>query len=148
MRVSDAMSRNVCIANPDQSICEVACLMARADTGALPVGEDDRLVGMITDRDMAVRAIANGKGPGTPVREVMSQEVKYCFEDEMLSHVAQNMADLQVRRLPVLNRQKRLVGIVSLADIALTEGKKAAGEAISGISRPGGAHSQTQTAFL
>jgi len=98
---------------------------------------------MITDRDIAVRAVAAGKGPNTPVRDVMSREVKYCFEDEDLRHVAENMADIRVRRLPVVNRDKRLVGIVSLGDIALTEGKKLAGEAINGVSKHGGPHSQS-----
>jgi len=143
MKVAEAMSRDVRVANPDQSICEVACSMAEIDAGAIPVGEDDRLVGMITDRDIAVRAVAAGKGPDTPVREVMTQDVKYCFEDESLDHVAKNMAEQRVRRLPVLNRDKRLVGILSLGDIALNRGKKAAGEAVSGISQPGGPHSQT-----
>ena len=143
MKVAEAMSRDVRVANPDQSICEVACSMAEIDAGAIPVGEDDRLVGMITDRDIAVRAVAAGKGPDTPVREVMTQDVKYYFEDESLDHVAKNMAEQRVRRLPVLNRDKRLVGILSLGDIALNRGKKAAGEAVSGISQPGGPHSQT-----
>src|SRR5438045_5501419 len=110
MRVSEAMTREVRVANPDQSIREVARIMAEIDAGALPVGDNDRLVGMITDRDIAIRAVAAGKPPTTPIREVMSSEVKYCFEDEDLSHVAENMGDIKVRRLPVLNREKRLVG--------------------------------------
>src|SRR5688572_32801984 len=84
MRVSEAMTRDVRVANPGQTICDVAKIMAEIDAGAVPVGENDRLVGMITDRDIAVRAVAAGKGPDTPVREVMSQEVKYCFDDEDL----------------------------------------------------------------
>lgn len=146
MRVAEAMTRDVRIASPDQTICDAACLMAQCDTGAIPVGENDRLVGMITDRHIAVRAIAEGKGPNTPVRDVMTREVKYCFEDEELQHVAKNMADIRVRRLPVVNRDKRLVGIVSLGDIALSEGKKAAGDAITGVSKPGGPHSQSARA--
>src|SRR5437868_11874338 len=114
MRVSEAMTREVRIATPGQSIREVAKIMAEIDAGAMPVGENDRLVGMITDRDIAIRAIGAGKGPDTPVRDVMSSEVKYCFEDEDLQQVAKNMADIQVRRLPVVNRDKRLVGILSL----------------------------------
>jgi CBS domain-containing protein len=143
MRVSETMSRDVQIANPNHSIRDAANIMSAIDAGALPVGENDRLVGMITDRDIAVRAIALGKGPDTPVRDVMSQEVKYCFEDDDLDLVAQNMADIKVRRLPVLNRQKRLVGIVSLGDLALTDSGGNAGEALCGISEPGGAHSQS-----
>ncbi len=146
MRVSEAMSRDVRLANPGQTIRDVAKIMADIDAGAVPVSENDRLVGMITDRDIAVRAVAAGKGPDTPVREVMSQDVKYCYEDEDLQHVAKNMADIRVRRLPVVNRDKRLVGIVSLGDIALSEGKKAAGEAITGVSKHGGPHSQSANA--
>jgi CBS domain-containing protein len=146
MRVSEAMTRDVRIASPDQSIRDAADLMVQCDAGAIPVSENDRLVGMITDRDIAVRAVAAGKGPNTPVRDVMSREVKYCFEDEDLLHVAKNMADIRVRRLPVVSREKRLVGILSLGDIALTEGKKIAGEAISGVSKHGGPHSQSANA--
>jgi CBS domain-containing protein len=143
MQVKDAMSNDVRIVNPNQSIREAARTMAEIDAGALPVGENDRLVGMITDRDIAVRAVAQGKGPATLVRDVMSEEVKYCFEDDDIDEVAQNMADLKVRRLPVLNANKRLVGIVSLGDLALTDGPENAGEALCGISEPGGAHSQS-----
>jgi CBS domain-containing protein len=142
MRVSEAMSRDVRVANPGQTIRDVAKIMAEIDAGAMPVGENDRLVGMITDRDIAIRAVALGKGPDTPVREVMSQEVKYVFEDEDLEHVAENMSDIQVRRLPVVNREKRLVGIVSLGDIAQKEDKKTAGETVRGVSKPGGQHRQ------
>ena len=142
MRVSEAMTREVRVATPGQSIREVAKVMAEIDAGAMPVGENDKLVGMITDRDIAIRGIAAGKGPDTPVRDVMSTEaVLYCYEDEDLSHVAKNMADEQVRRLPVVNREKRLVGIVSLGDLAQNEGR-AAGKAVKGVSKPGGAHSQ------
>src|SRR2546429_9109775 len=96
MRVSEAMTREVRIATPGQSIREVAKIMAEIDAGAMPVGDNDRLVGMITDRDIAIRAVAEGKGPDTPVREVMSTEtVLYCYEDEDLAHVAQNMSEQQ-----------------------------------------------------
>jgi CBS domain-containing protein len=143
MQVRDAMSSDVRIANPNQTIRDAALLMAKIDAGILPVGENDRLVGMITDRDIAVRAIALGKGPDTPVREVMTEDVKYCFEDDDVDEIAQNMADIKVRRLPVLNEGKRLVGIVSLGDLALVDGPANAGEALCGISEPGGAHSQS-----
>jgi CBS domain-containing protein len=142
MRVSEAMTREVRVANPGQTIREVAKIMAEIDAGAVPVGENDRLVGMITDRDIAIRAVAQGKGPDTPVREVMSKEVKYCFEDEDLEHVAQNMGDIQVRRLPVVNREKRLVGIVSLGDVAQNEDTGTTGEATAGVSQRGGKHRQ------
>jgi CBS domain-containing protein len=143
MRVSEAMSSDVNIASPEQSIREAARVMAKIDAGALPVGENDRLVGMITDRDIAIRAIGAGKGPDTPIREIMSAEVKYCFEDDDIDEVAHNMADLKLRRLPVLNAKKRLVGIISLADMALAEGPEPVGQAICGISEPGGEHSQS-----
>ena len=118
MRVSDCMTSNVRIADPDQTLQEAAQAMARLDAGVMPVGEHDRLVGMITDRDIAIRGIAEGKGPDAKVREVMSQEVKYCFEDEDVDDVVHNMGDIRVHRLPVVNRDKRLVGIVSLGDLA------------------------------
>jgi CBS domain-containing protein len=145
MKVSEAMSRDVRVANPNQSIYEAACIMAQMDAGVVPVVENDRLVGMITDRDIVVRAVAAGRGPSAPVREVMTPDLKYCFEDEDLSHVAKNMAEQRVRRLPVMSRDKRLVGILSVGDIALTAEKKAATEALSGVSRHGGPHSQTES---
>ena len=134
MRVSEAMTRDVRVANPDQTIREAAQMMAELDAGALPVGEQDRLVGMITDRDIAVRAVAHGKSPDTRVRDVMTDDVKYCFDDDDVEDVARNMADIQVRRLPVVNRDKRLVGIVAIADIAASEEPEVVGEAVSGIS--------------
>jgi len=137
------MTRDVRVANPGQSIRDVAKMMAEIDAGAMPVGENDRLVGMITDRDIAIRAVAQGKGPETPVRDVMSKEVKYCFEDEDLEHVAKNMGDIQVRRLPVVSRDKRLVGIVSLGDVAQNEDTETTGEATAGVSQRGGQHRQT-----
>ena len=147
MRVSEVMTRHVEILNPRQSIREAAQRMSDMDVGALPIGENDRLVGMVTDRDIAVRAVAMGKNSDTPVRDVMSTDVRYCFEDEIVSDVADNMADQQVRRLPVLNREKRLVGILTLGDLAVSEDGslqlQKIGQALAGISKPGGAHSQT-----
>jgi CBS domain-containing protein len=143
MHVNEAMSTDVKIASPNQTLKEAATIMAEIDAGILPVGDNDRLVGMITDRDIAVRGVAKGLKPDAKVREVMSKEVMYCFEDDDIEDVALNMAELKVRRLPVLNREKRLVGIVSLGDIAITDGPDMAGEAICGISEPGGMHSQS-----
>jgi CBS domain-containing protein len=143
MRVADCMTRDVRLANPDETIREAAQEMAECDAGVLPVGENDRLVGMITDRDIAVRGVACGLGPDAKVREVMSQEVRYCFDDDDVEDVLQNMGELQVRRLPVLSRDKRLVGIVSLGDLSARSSPSEAGEALSDISRPGGQHSQT-----
>ena len=120
MRIAEIMSRDVHIARPTDSIQHAARVMAEIEAGALPVGEDDRLVGMLTDRDIAVRAVAAGLGPDCPVREVMTHDVKYVYEDETIDDLARNIAILQVRRLPVLSRDKRLVGIVSLSDLAAT----------------------------
>jgi CBS domain-containing protein len=136
------MSRDVRLVSPEQTIREAAELMAEIDAGCLPVGENDRLVGMITDRDITVRAVAHGLNPDTKVRGVMTHEIHYCFEDEDIEEVAEKMSDLKVRRLPVLSRNKRLVGIVSLGDIA-AQHDEIAGEAISEISEPGGRHSQS-----
>src|SRR5687768_12070285 len=114
MKISDCMTRKVRVIEPGLSLREAARIMADLDAGVLPVGDKDRLVGVLTDRDIAIRAIAAGKGPEARVSEAMSPEVKYCYEDEDVEHVARNMGDLQVRRLPVMNRDKRLVGIVTL----------------------------------
>jgi CBS domain-containing protein len=137
------MTRDVQVATPEQSIREAALLMARIDAGTVPVGKDNRLVGMLTDRDITVRAVARGLGPDTPVREVMSADVKYCYEDQAVEEVARNMADIQVRRLPVVNRDKRLVGILSLGDLAVRANCDT-DEALRGVSTPGGEHSQSQ----
>jgi CBS domain-containing protein len=128
--------------SPEQTISEAARLMAEIDAGALPVGEEDRLVGMITDRDIAVRAVAEQKPPTTKVREVMSQEVLYCFDDQELDDIAQNMSEVKVRRLPVVNREKRLVGIVSIGDLAKGDNAASTGQTVADITAPGGEHSQ------
>ncbi|MDF2973951.1 MAG: inosine-5-monophosphate dehydrogenase [Microvirga sp.] len=143
MKVSEVMTRDVQLIEPIQTIREAAKLMAELDAGIMPVREGDRLVGMITDRDIAVRAVAQGRGPDTSVREVMTDDVKYCYEDDDTDDVARNMADIQVRRLPVLTRDKRLVGIISLGDMAVSDGSARVTEAVAGISQPGGQHSQT-----
>jgi CBS domain-containing protein len=143
MRVSECMTVQVLIANPNETIREAAEMMADADAGVLPVGENDRLVGMITDRDIAIRGVAKGLGPDAKVRDVMSDEVRYCYEDETIEDVLRHMGDIRVRRLPVLNRQKRLVGIISIGDLATSGTATETGNALSGISTPGGEHSQT-----
>lgn len=145
MKIQEMMTRDVRIANPEHTLREAARIMAEIDAGALPVGENDRLVGMLTDRDIVVRAVAEGKGPDTRVRDVMSSDICYCFADQELEEVAANMADVKVRRLPVVNREKRLVGIVSLGDIALADDPKgAATTVLCGVSEPGGQHSQAR----
>lgn len=144
MKISDAMTRDVCMVRPDQTIRDAAHMMAELDIGALPVQDNDRLVGMITDRDIAVRAVAEGWGADTPIRNVMTNEIKYCYEDQNIDEVTDNMGEQRLRRLPVLNRDKRLVGILSLGDLAReASSQDEAGEALCGISRPGGEHSQT-----
>jgi CBS domain-containing protein len=140
MKVNEIMTHEVETVSPNETLQDAAKMMASLDAGALPVGENDQLVGMITDRDIAIRGVARGKGPEAKVRDVMTEEVKYCFDDQDVNEIAQNMADIQVRRLPVVNRSKRLVGLVSLADVAQT---RAAGHALRGISQPGGEHTQT-----
>jgi CBS domain-containing protein len=146
MKIKDCMTRDVRIANPNETIRDAAKMMCECDAGAVPVGENDRLVGMLTDRDIAIRAVAEGKGPDTRIRDVMSAEVKYCYDDEDVDDVARNMAELQVRRLPVLDRDKRLVGIIALGDLACSdETSDVASNALSGISRAGGQHSQSAT---
>ena len=144
MYVSNCMSKDVRITSPTQPIREAARLMKEIDAGFLPVGENNRLIGMITDRDIAIRAIAEGMGPDTSVRDVMTKEVHYCFEDEDLGAVADEMSELKVRRLPVLNRNKRLVGIISLSDICQTGDQNAALTAatLKSVSLPGGQHAQ------
>ena len=142
MKVREVMTSDVRLCGPERTLREAARMMCDEDIGALPIGENDRLVGMLTDRDIAVRAVAEGKGPDTPIRDVMSAEVLYCFEDDDLDQAAQNMGDVKVRRLPVLNRDKRLVGIVSLGDVACREDANLAGRTVADISQPGGAHSQ------
>jgi CBS domain-containing protein len=148
MQISKVMCTDVCTVRVDQTIRDAAKTMADIDAGTLPVSDGDRLVGMITDRDIAVRAVAAGKGADTPIREVMTEEVLYCFEDEDVEHVVENMGEIQVRRLPVMNRQKRLVGIVSLGDLAIAHSPESAGFALSGIAQPGGLHSQSDGRML
>jgi CBS domain-containing protein len=134
--------RQVELASPDDTLEKAAGRMAELDTGVLPVGEGDRLVGMLTDRDIAVRAVAQGKGPDARVRDAMTPAVKYCFEDEDLNDVVHTMAEQKVRRLPVMSREKRLVGIVSLGDVAIYADSKQTDAAVSAVSEPGGPHTQ------
>jgi len=138
MQISEIMSRDVVIVSPTDSLQMVAQKMAEIDSGIMPVGEKDRLVGIVTDRDIVLRAVAKGKTPGkSTARDVMSPDIKYCYEDETLEDAARNMSTLQVKRLPVLNREKRLVGIVSLGDLAMEpEADEQSKDALVGISQP------------
>jgi len=140
MKIRDVMTRTAQLTSPDDTLRHAAQMMKECDCGVLPVADGDRLVGMITDRDIAVRGIADGKGPDAKVRDVMTDEVMYCFDDDGIQQVCQNMAEIQVRRLPVVSRDKRLVGIVSLSDLAKKEANAA--KALRGIARPSEQHNQ------
>jgi len=142
MKVSDAMTPEVQLCTPDDTLKDAAQAMAALGVGLLPVTDNERLVGMISDRDIAIRGIGMGRGPEARIGDVMTAEVKYCYEDQELDEVSAIMGDIQVRRLPVLNRDKRLVGIIALGDIALVQSGNGMGVALSGISRPGGQHVQ------
>jgi CBS domain-containing protein len=136
MQVGEIMTRGVKVIHPEDSIRKAARQMRDEDVGSLPVAEGDRLVGFITDRDIVVRALADNGGPDSPVTEAMSEKILYCFEDDTVESVAKNMAHNQVRRLPVLTREKRLCGIVALGDIANAGADEPAERALEGISRP------------
>ncbi|HEY6917086.1 MAG TPA: CBS domain-containing protein [Allosphingosinicella sp.] len=144
MKISECMSPDVEVVSPDQSIREAARFMLREDAGSMPVCDGDRLVGIITDRDIAVRAVAEGRGPDTPVRDAMTDEILYCFDDDNIEDVALKMSDAQVRRFPVLSHEDRkLIGIISLGDISRASEDEAAHVAMQGVTDPGGMHSQT-----
>ena len=136
-RIKDMMSRDVQVISPDATIAEAAKCMRDGDFGMMPVGENDRMVGAISDRDIAVRGVAMGLDGNAKVRDVMSDGICWAFEDEPVERAAEIMSEKQIRRLPIVNRDKRLVGILALGDIATdpTE-KEPAAEALSGISEP------------
>ena len=137
MKVEDVMTADVSFVGPDASILEIARKMRDGDIGSVPVVENDRLIGMVTDRDVVVRVVAEGGDVRTKTaRDAMSPGVLYCFSDDSVEAVLENMGDQQIRRLPVVNREKRLVGVVSLGDLALSGKRKAAGEALEEISQP------------
>jgi CBS domain-containing protein len=138
MQVKAIMTSEVDLIDPEASVRAVAQKMRDDDVGAVPVAENDKLVGMVTDRDIVLRAVAEGADMGSyTARQVMSPNVLYCFDDQFPEEVLQNMRENQVRRLPVLNRDKRLVGMVSLGDLAQHSPAALAGEALKGISRTG-----------
>lgn len=144
MEVRQLMSKKVRITAPTENLQTAARLMAEADVGALPVGENDRLIGMVTDRDIVVRGLGTGRDPSkTSIRDVMSDGIDYCFEYEDVDQVATKMAQLQVRRLPVLNRERRLVGIVSLGDISRKAENQISGSALRRVSEPTGSARET-----
>jgi CBS domain-containing protein len=145
MRVDQIMTAHVHLMNPDQTVSEAVRKMEQEDLGFLPVGTSDRLVGIITDRDIALRVIGKGRDGNARIGDVMSGDVKYCYCDQEVEEVVANMGDIQVRRLPVVDRDKRLVGVVSLADAALKQDASLAGEALSDIAEPGGQHNQAKS---
>ena len=119
MQAKDLMSKKPEFAPPSWTLKQAADQMRTHDYGFLPIGENDRLIGAVTDRDMVIRAIAAGRDPSkTTVRDVMSKDIQYCFETDDLEDIVQQMESLQIRRLVVLNKDKRMTGIISLGDIA------------------------------
>jgi len=142
MKVSEVMTRDVATVRPDQPVQDAASFMLRADAGSIPVVEGDRLLGMITDRDIAVRGVAKGYGPETPVRDLMTNDLVCARIDEDVEQVANKMSEAQVRRLPVVDEQERLCGIVSLGDLARDADPDTAEQALEGVAQPGGQHQQ------
>ena len=130
------MCREVQVISPHMSIGEAAKKMRDGNFGMLPVGEGNRLIGTISDRDIAIRAVAEGKDSGTQVRDVMSAGLAWVYQDDSVEQAATIMSEYQVRRLPVVNSNKRLVGIVALGDFAVNRSQiQPAAQALSGISR-------------
>ena len=142
MRISEVMTTEVERVSSDQTAREAASFMLRADAGSIPVCEGDKVIGMITDRDIAVRGVAEGRGPDTPVSELMSDGIVCAHEDDEVQAVAQRMSEEQVRRMPVVDSEERLVGIVSLVDLARETAGESAHQALEGVSAPGGQHQQ------
>jgi CBS domain-containing protein len=142
MKVSEVMTRDVQTVRPDQPVQEAASFMLSNDAGSIPVTDGDRLIGMITDRDIAVRGIAKGYGPDTPVRELMTDDLVIVRIDDTVEDAASKMSDAQVRRLPVIDRDERLCGIVSLGDLSREADDDCAERALEGVSQPGGEHRQ------
>jgi CBS domain-containing protein len=142
MKISEVMTKDVRTVSPDQTAREAASFMLSADAGAIPVTDGDRLIGMITDRDIAVRGVAEGHGPETPVRELMSDDIIAARLDDDTDDVAARMSEAQVRRLPVIDDQQKLCGIVSLGDLTQQGDDDEAEQALEGVSEPGGQHRQ------
>ena len=138
MQLRDVMTTNVEVVHPDAMLQDAAQKMKSLDVGSLPVCDGQRLVGTLTDRDITIRAVAEGRNPTTtPVRESMTPQVIYCYDDQNVKEAAKLMQEKQIRRLPVINRDKRLVGIVSLGDLAVDSGnEKMAGKTLTEISQP------------
>ena len=142
MKVSECMTSQVETVRADQTVQEAAKFMLQADAGSIPVTDGDRLIGMITDRDIAVRGIAKGNGPDTLVRELMTDDLVVARTDEDIEEVARKMSAAQVRRLPVIDKDQRLCGIISLGDLARETDDETAEQALEGVTQPGGQHQQ------
>jgi CBS domain-containing protein len=142
MKVSQVMTRDVKTVRPDQTAKEAASFMLSEDAGSMPVSDGDRLIGMITDRDIAVRGVARGHGPDTPVRELMTDEIICVREDDDVEEVATRMSQAQVRRLPVIDSNEKLCGIVSLGDLSRETDDETAHQALEGVSASGDKHKQ------
>ena len=136
-KLKDVMSRDVKVISPDATIREAARKMLEGDFGMMPVGENDRLIGAISDRDIAIRGVAEGNDPNTKVRDVMSEGITWAYDDDSVEKAAMIMSEHQIRRLPLVNSDKRLVGIVALGDFAVESADiELAAEALSEISKP------------
>lgn len=136
MKLADIMTRDVTVVSPNDSVRRAAQVMDELNVGVLPVCDGQRIVGMVTDRDITVRVTAAGKNPeDSKVEEAMSTNVRWCFEDEDVESVIEKMGDSQIRRIPVVDRDHNLVGIVSLGDIAV-KSDEVAEQALEGISEP------------
>jgi CBS domain-containing protein len=141
MQIREIMTRHVDVIPPSASIREAAAKMKELDVGAIPVCDGQKLAGLVTDRDITIRAVAEGRDPSeVRVAEVMSSDIAYCFEDETVEQAANLMESKQIRRLPILDRNKQLAGIVSLGDISVRIGgsrqKDLAADALEEISEP------------
>lgn len=142
MKVREVMTRDVKTVQPDTTAQQAASFMLQEDAGSMPVSDGGKLIGMITDRDIAVRGVAKGYGPDTPVRDLMTDDVVCAREDDDIEEVANKMSTAKVRRLPVIDADERLCGIVSLGDLSRESDGQAAEQALEGVSQPGGDHSQ------
>jgi CBS domain-containing protein len=134
MQVSEVMTAQVSTATPRTTIRDVARTMAQVESGAVPVVDDGKVVGLVTDRDIVLRVVAEGKGLETPVSEVMTEQVETCREDDNIADATGKMGSKQIRRLVVLNESGKLAGILSLGDVAIDYGAKAVGKTLSDIS--------------
>ena len=143
MKVSECMTRDVQVAQADQSIRKAAQFMLKVDAGSIPVCEGDRVIGMVTDRDLAVRALAEGRGPEATLREIMTEEVVCCFEDDTVENAAQKMSDIKVRRIPIISKDgEKLVGILSLGDITKGDSRLAE-HALEAVTQQSSLHNQS-----